>query len=288
VTLGGATALASGGHATGGASSNSGGFAVTGTGASGAMATGGSESVASSGASSSAGATNSPDHMAQLRAEPSWKDLKTLWKNLDAVAPTSSTYIPYAQTITTEQRDRWIAELGAKLGELEASALLSSLELLFLREVATARIEVMRDGGYHYEMYLHRSPYLFERATESSIGRLEQKLDVLESLRGSCQIEPDAYRQALEQVEREATVFFVMDQLMQEPFSGYPSIALPTDLWGEELVSELDKRLAGFAADPATNDTQKAEVVALRGRLDTIGSTVIKLPVLLQELERCE
>jgi hypothetical protein len=211
-----------------------------------------------------------------------------LWRRLDEVTPTAEAHSPYAATITAEQRDQWIAELATGLGAMQATGLLSETELLFLREIATARIEVMRDGGYHYEMFLHRMPELFEAETEKSIVRIEQKLDVLEALRAKCRIEAEPYRQALEQVEREATVFFIMDQLMLSSGSTRVALTLPSDLWGEALAKELDQRFAALAADPKTTDTQEEAIATLRARLNATQSTLVTLPALLREFERCE
>lgn len=270
-----------------GAEESTGGSNVA-SGSGGAPQLSGGSTSTTAATTSAAGLGNVPDRMAQLNAQSSWRELKTLWRRLDDVEPNGATSYAYASTITTEQRDQWIAELSAQLGAIQTTGLLSDLELLFLREIATARIEVMRDGGYHYEMFLHRAPELFEGATETSIERLEQKLDTLEALRANCRLEADAYRQALEQVEREATVFFVMEQLMQEPLSYAAKLELPADLWGLELTTELDRRLATLEADQTLSAATTVEISTLRTHLKSIESTVAELPAFLRELERCE
>jgi hypothetical protein len=234
------------------------------------------------------GSSTGTNRTSQLESNSLWLDLKQLWQKLDAILPTTATYSPYANTITTEQRDQYLADLNAALSGIQAAGLLSELELLFLRNIVTARIEVMRDGGYRYELYLHRAPTPFENSTEKSVVLLEQKIDTLELLRDRCVLEPVAYRQALEQIEREATVFFVVDQLAQVPTGYNVNVAIPSDLWGEALATELDKRLAAQAISPDVSEAQVTNLELLRSRLTDIKSTIAGLPLLLQALERCE
>jgi|GEM_PF-3348196 len=236
----------------------------------------------------SGGASALPERYAQLATQPDWQRFVRLWNDVDQVAPGTSTHVPYANTITSAQRDQWIADLAARLDTVASLGVLNETEILFLRQLTTARIEVMRDGGYRYEMFLHRSPFPFEEGAEDSIGRLEKKLDTLQGLKDRCALEAVAYEAALEQVEREAVTFFVFAQLTEVQVGSDVRVAVPTDFEGAALLSELDRRFEALRNDAGTDAAALAEIDALRARLATIRATVQTLPLLVQMLEPCE
>lgn len=235
----------------------------------------------------SAGCGGLPTHLTQLAAESAWQEFRGLWNRVNEVQPGTSTHVPYASTITNEQRDQWTAELAMSLDAVQGLSVLSELEILFLRQVITARIEVMRDGGYHYEMYLHRSPFPFEGEAEDAVTRLEKKLDTLQSLKERCLIEPDAYQMALQQVEREAISFFVLAQLTEEQIPYDLGIEIPADLEGAALVTELDRRIEAQRATVGTDTTKLEKLDAMRAHLAAIQPELQALPQLIQMLEAC-
>lgn len=235
----------------------------------------------------SAGCGGLPTHLSQLAAEPAWQAFRGLWNRVDEVQPGESTHVPYANSITVEQRDQWIGELAVSLDAVQGLGVMSEIEILFLRQAITARIEVMRDGGYRYEMYLHRSPFPFEGEAEEAVTRLEKKLDTLQSLKDRCLIEPDAYQTALQQVEREAITFFVLAQLTEEQITYDLGVAIPADLEGTELLFELERRIEAQRAAAGTDATKLGKLDAMRARLATIRPTLQSLPLLVQMLEPC-
>ncbi|HMA96456.1 MAG TPA: hypothetical protein VKP30_27410 [Polyangiaceae bacterium] len=251
---------------------------------------GGRSSTASAAVAGQAGSADPGSALAArlslLRSNAVWQPLQSLWREIDAIAPSTSTYVPYAQTVSAEQRDKWLGDLAILLTTVEGLGVLSADEILFLRQVTTARVEVMRDGGYRYEMALHRSPMPFEGEAETSIGRLEQKIDTLLSLRDQCVIEQDAYRMALEQVEREAVTLFALAQLTElNPTNEMRTVA-SVDLQDTELVTEISRRLEALRAT-STAPAMLQKIDAMQARLTTVQGTVTSLHLLVQMLEAC-
>lgn len=306
---GGASSTASGGAPTS-ASTTGGGNATSALAAGGttAVAHGGSSSAVTSSLIGGAGGTSSAENLGSagqtstapdpgssalaarlnlLRSSSVWQSLQLLWRQIDAVTPSTSTYVPYANTISLEQHDKWLGDLDVLLTTVERLGFLTADEILFLRQVTTARVEVMRDGGYHYEMVFHRSPMPFEGEAETSIGQLEKKIDTLISLRDRCMIDVDAYQLALEQVEREATSLFVLAQLSEVNPTYEMRTAVPTDLQDTELAAEIGRRLEALRA-ASTDQATRDKLDAMQARLTTIQGTVTSLHMLVQMLEACE
>lgn len=145
----------------------------------------------------------------------------------------------------------------------------------------------MRDGGYRYEMFLHRGPLPFEGEAEQAVTRLEKKLDTLQSLKDRCLIEPDAYQTALQQVEREAITFFVLAQLTEERAPYDLGVEVPADVEGAALFTELEQRIEAQRAAAGADATKLGKLDAMQARLATIEPALQSLPLLVQMLEPC-
>ncbi len=241
------------------------------------------------------GGALSPD----LRASSAWSAFKAFWRRLDGVTGREGG-LGYAGSLSTLEHDRWLAELADLLSRLDDAGLLGAEEIAFLRQAATARIEVMNDGGYRYEMFVHRRPLYFEGATEDSIGRLETKIDTLESLRASCLIEPSAYQAALELVEREALTLYVMDEFAELErqdardaakrleMNARDASPLFGSIEGEELLAELSRRVKEVGAQVGDAQTILGQVQIMENRLAALQQALATARVLVEELERCE
>lgn len=234
-----------------------------------------------------AGSVALGERLSELLALPAWQDFKALWQRLDEVLPNDGGSSSHASTISAEERAQWLLELDSSLRAIEQSGTLNDDELLFLRRATTARVEVMMDGGYLYEMFYHRLPFPFELETEDSIARLETKIDTLLALRERCQVDGDAYQRALEQIEREAITFFAVAQLADaiSRETSVPQVAPGVE--GAELVAELEAQLTNLRESSSGDDAALAEIAAMQERLAAVRRTLDALPQLVRELERC-